>query len=208
MTLRSAGVSWDICSRKRPWKRRRCRLTVLETDVDQLCRREKLSDSVPQRCFQQTHGFSRFVRTRKRRARRATSIRRCAHLDGACVHDAIGRHFLGSNGKLRPYKWSDFNYDVATGWIFLEVNASDVSDAGQLEALTAHARSLLKPANPKVSMRQTMSDSMAFVAMRDLKWKPYLKGKDAEHVKKCARHRALSAVEHHGSLGLTESSDQ
>ena len=44
------------------------------------------------------------------------------------MHDAIGRHFLGSNGKLRPYKWSDFNYDVATGWIFLEVNSSDVSE--------------------------------------------------------------------------------
>ena len=25
---------------------------------------------------------------------------RCAHLDGVCVHDAIGRHFLGSNGKF------------------------------------------------------------------------------------------------------------
>ena len=49
---------------------------------------------------------------------------RCAHLNGACVHDAIGRHFLGSDGKLQPYKWSDFNYDVATGWIFLEVNPS------------------------------------------------------------------------------------
>ena len=118
---------------------------------------------------------------------------RCAHLDGVCVHDAIGRHFLGSNGKLRPYKWSDFNYDVATGWIFLEVHASDVSDAGQLEALTAHARSLLKPANPKVSMRQTMSNSMAFVAMRDLKWKPYLKGKEADHVKK-AHDTELSAL--------------
>ena len=29
---------------------------------------------------------------------------RCAHLNGTCVHDAIGRHFLGSDGKLRPYR--------------------------------------------------------------------------------------------------------
>ena len=57
-------------------------------------------------------------------------------LDGQCVADAIGRHFSDGKGGTKRYNWSDFTYDLACGWIVLEVSTTDISQEGSRKACT------------------------------------------------------------------------
>ena len=118
---------------------------------------------------------------------------RCRLLEGVCVADAIGRQVANSKGKLSDYKWTDFNYDVGKGWILLEKCDTDVSTAGQRLAFVLHARSLQVEKETPESPLQRVSFMMALFAMRDLKWKPYLKGAHREEVIK-AHETELGAL--------------
>ena len=67
-------------------------------------------------------------------------------LDGLCVVDVIGRHFSNGKGGTKCYNWSDFSYDLACGWIVLEISTTDISKEGkhddtlgQLFMCAAHA---------------------------------------------------------------------
>ena len=114
---------------------------------------------------------------------RATHIStRVSLLDGTCLVDAIGRYFEDNKGNLVKYLWKDFNYDMATGWLLLEQHDKDVSEAGTHSAFVAHARSLCTLASVKDPKLEQLTEAMAFFAMRDLKWKPYLRGEHRKEV--------------------------
>ena len=57
-------------------------------------------------------------------------------LDGQCLADVIGRHFSDGKGSTRGYSWSDLSYDLACGWIVLEVSPTDISKEGMRKACT------------------------------------------------------------------------
>ena len=122
---------------------------------------------------------------------------RCRLLDGTCVADAIGRKVQNAKGTLVSYKWQDFNYDVGCGWILLEKCDSDISAAGQRIALISHARAHAKLLQTEQAQctnpLEQVSFMMALFAMRDLKWKPYLKGEHREEVIK-AHETELNAL--------------
>ena len=46
-------------------------------------------------------------------------------LDGQCVVDVIGRHFSDGKGGTKRYNWPDLLYDLACGWIVLEISTTD-----------------------------------------------------------------------------------
>ena len=127
----------------------------------------------------------RFLILRRNPAKESRSTHistRTALLDGTCLVDAIGRYFDDNKGKSARYLWKDFNYDMATGWLLLEQHDKDVSEAGAHTAFVAHARSLMTPAPEKDTKLEQLSEALAFFAMRDLKWKPYLKGEHRKEV--------------------------
>ena len=107
--------------------------------------------------------------------------------------DAIERHFSDGKGGTRRYNWSDFSYDLACGWIVLEVSTTDISQEGLRKACTpsafmcaARAYITQGPTENQdlrpMTLEQGVITLMAHIAMKDLPWNKYLAGSEKGHV--------------------------
>ena len=80
--------------------------------------------------------FLRLVKNDPRISRVAYIKDRTLALDGQCLAGVIGRHFSDGKGSTRRYSWSDLPYDLACGWIVLEVSPTDISKEGMRKPCT------------------------------------------------------------------------
>ena len=47
-------------------------------------------------------------------------------LDNTLLDDAVGKLFADADGKMKPYKKADLDYDISCGWLVVEVDGKDV----------------------------------------------------------------------------------
>ena len=116
-------------------------------------------------------------------------------INGCCVADVLGRWMEDSKGEMKRYKLSDLLYDIATGWIGLEISKVDISAGAVVDSSIAQIMVYTTKAILALEQREAhLQDSkQVMFAMKDLSWKKYLRSKEAPSITE-AHEKELSAL--------------
>ena len=49
-------------------------------------------------------------------------------LNDTPLEDAVGKLFADADGKMKPYKKADLDYDIACGWLVVVVKGGQMAD--------------------------------------------------------------------------------